>query len=67
MVISKAGLAHENKRQPVASPVSSWHTRCGWPFGSSSFSFGLDISTVTCIKCKTLALGNEEKSGKDGG
>ena len=67
VVISRAGLVHENKRQPVASPVTAWHTRCGWPYGSSSFSFGLDITSVTCQKCKTLALGIEDKCGKGGG
>ena len=67
VVISKAGLVHENRRQPVASPVTAWHTRCGWPYGSSNFCFGQDITTVTCLKCKTLALGIEEKSGKGGG
>ena len=67
VVISRAGLVHENKRQPVASPVTAWHTRCGWPYGSSNFSFGLDITSVTCQTCKTLALGIEEKCGKGGG
>ena len=53
-VITK-GCVHANKRIPVASPVPTWHTRCGWPYGSSSFSFGLDSSAVSCLKCSNFA------------
>ena len=28
-VISRGGTVHENRRQPIASPVLAWHTRCG--------------------------------------
>ena len=53
-VITK-GCVHASRRIPVASPVSTWHTRCGWPYGSSSFSFGLDSSAVSCLKCSNFA------------
>ena len=66
-VISRGGTVHENRRQPIASPVLAWHTRCGWPFGSSAFSFGLDVSKVSCQKCLLLAQSNEERCGKGGG
>lgn len=65
-VISKNGAIHENKRQPIASPVMSWHTKCGWPYGASSFAFGTDPSTISCLKCLTIAPGNEEKFGNGG-
>ena len=66
-VISRGGMVHENKRQPIASPVMAWHTRCGWPFGASAFSFGLDVTMVSCQKCLLLAQSNEERCGKGGG
>ena len=66
-VISKGGMVHENKRQPIASPVMAWHTRCGWPFGASAFSFGLDVTMVSCQKCLLLAQSDEERCGKGGG
>ena len=69
LVISKSGLVHDNMRQPVASPVGTWRTRCGWPFGSSSFTFGYGIDKVTCQKCNTLRLAHskEQEVGKAGG
>lgn len=66
VVISKSGAIHENKKQPVASPILTWHTKCGWPYGASNFSFGMDPSTVTCLKCTTLAQSTEEHLGKGG-
>ena len=65
-VISKNGTIHENKRQPIASPVMSWHTKCGWPYGASNFAFGTDPTTITCLKCITIAPGNEERFGNGG-
>ena len=65
-VISKMGVIHANKKQPVASPVLSWHTRCGWFFGCSVFSFAMDDSKITCLKCSTLAQSTEEATSKGG-
>ena len=46
VVISKMGVIHANKKQPVASPVLSWHTKCGWFFGCSIFSSSAAPSSV---------------------
>ena len=66
VVISKMGVVHANKKQPVASPVLSWHAKCGWFFACSIFRFAMDESTVTCLKCSSLALSIEKTIGKGG-
>lgn len=68
IIVSKSGLVHENIRQPVASPVVTWRTKCGWPYGSSNFTFGYGKDRITCQKCLNpgLALRNEAGLNKAG-
>lgn len=66
VILSRSGTVHENKKLPVASPVLSWHTKCGWFYGASAFSFGLDVTKVTCLKCTSTAQCTEEKFGRGG-
>ena len=66
VILSKSGTVHENKKQPVASPVTSWHTKCGWFYGASVFTFGMDVTKVNCLKCTSTAQSTEERFGRGG-
>ena len=66
VILSKSGTVHENKKQPVASPVTSWHTKCGWFYGASVFTFGMDVTKVNCLKCTSSAQSTEERFGRGG-
>ena len=68
LVISKSGLVHDKMRQPVASPLCTWHSL--WLALRFVFVYlWLRKDKVTCQKCTTLslALSKEVELCKAGG
>ena len=55
---TRSKTRHWNTRSVLCSPPFTWKTKCGWLYGSSSFSF-VDSGAVDCLKCIAIAQSNE--------